>query len=290
MTAGARVFEYIDRKPSVPLKGGKIIPHHTLFGDVAFKNVTFAYPSRPEQIVLRNFSLQVPRGKMVALCGVSGGGKSTVAALLERFYDVDQGSITVDNVDIRTLDPSWLRGRAIGFISQEPVLFATSIMENIRYGRPKATDEEVMEAAKSANAHEFISSFPQGYKTVLGERGVTISGGQKQRIAIARALIKNPTILILDEATSALDAESEKIVQEALDRVVKGRTVLVIAHRLSTIQNADLIAVLAGGVIAEVGTHESLKALHGLYWDLIKQQEKVDAIQANLKEQRNFGA
>lgn len=204
---------------------------------------------------------------------------------------MEKGSITIDGHNIKSLDPSWLRGRAIGYINQEPVLFATSIMENIRYGKPSATDHEVMEAAKLANADEFIRSFPNGYATRVGERGVTISGGQKQRIAIARALIKNPSILILDEATSALDAESERVVQEALDRVAAGRTVLIVAHRLSTIQNADIIAVVANGTIAEVllfspnhlisrfilylqqvGTHKGLIEKKGLYWNLIRQQ------------------
>ncbi|KAJ8299428.1 hypothetical protein KUTeg_023488 [Tegillarca granosa] len=185
------------------------------------EHVQFSYPTRPEQVVLKDFTLHIPGGNVVALCGLSGGGKSTVAALLERFYDIDHGKITIDGYDLKQLDPTWLRGHAIGFINQEPVLFATSVMENIRYGRPDATDQEVLEAAALANAHEFITKFPNGYNTVLGERGVTVSGGQKQRIAIARALIKNPSILILDEATSALDAESERLVQEALDRVIK---------------------------------------------------------------------
>lgn len=166
----------------------------------------------------------------------------------------------IDGHNIKNLDPTWLRGRAIGFINQEPILFATSIMENIRYGKPSATDLEVIEAATMANADEFIRSFPDGYQTRVGERGVTISGGQKQRIAIARALLKNPSILILDEATSALDAESERVVQEALDKVAAGRTVLIVAHRLSTIQNADLIAVVANGSIAEVILHSEIYA------------------------------
>lgn len=274
VTAGARVFEYMNMIPTHPLKEGEKIPMDKLKGDVVFNNVTFHYPTRPYQNVLVDFSLHIPSGKIVAICGLSGGGKSTVAALLERFYDVTSGNILLDGYDIKTLDPSWLRKEVIGFISQEPVLFATSIMENIRYGHPSATDEEVVKAAKLANADDFICSFPHGYHTVLGERGVTISGGQKQRIAIARALIKDPKILILDEATSALDAESEKVVQEALDRVIKGRTVLVIAHRLSTIQNADIIAVLSHGIIAELGTHKSLRKKHGLYWELIHQQHE----------------
>ncbi|XP_046446364.1 mitochondrial potassium channel ATP-binding subunit-like [Daphnia pulex] len=274
ISAGSRIFEYSNVKPSIPLNGGKIIPFHSLFGQVEFKNIDFTYPTRQDQKVLKNFSLTLPAGKVVALVGSSGGGKSTVAALLERFYDVDSGIITIDGIDIKNLDPTWLRGRAIGFINQEPILFATSIIENIRYGKPSATDLEVMEAARMANADEFIRSFPNGYATRVGERGVTISGGQKQRIAIARALLKNPSILILDEATSALDAESEKLVQDALDKVAAGRTVLIVAHRLSTIQNADTIAVVSNGAIAEVGTHKSLVDKRGLYWNLIRQQQQ----------------
>ncbi|KAI7815321.1 ABC subfamily B member, partial [Rhyzopertha dominica] len=190
-----------------------------------------------------------------------------------RFYDVNGGSITIDGHDIRDLDPSWLRQRVLGFISQEPLLFATTVLENIRYGKPDASDEEVRAAAQLANADEFISKFPDGYETVVGERGVTLSGGQKQRIAIARALLKNPVILILDEATSALDTESEKIVQAALDRARKGRTAVVIAHRLSTVQNADLIVVLSKGRIVEMGTHESLQKLKGYYWSLTYQEQ-----------------
>lgn len=272
-SAGARVFEYIDLKPKIPLTGGQTIPFFQLFGDIQFSNVNFQYPSRPGQNILTDFNLNIKGGQMVALVGLSGGGKSTLAVLLERFYDVTEGKITIDGIDLRDLDPTWLRGRAIGFINQEPVLFATSVMENIRYGRPDATDQEVKEAAKLANADGFITNFPNGYKTVLGERGVTVSGGQKQRIAIARALIKNPSILILDEATSALDAESERLVQEALDKVVKGRTTVVIAHRLSTIRDADVIGVISKGKIVEMGTHTQLKTKKGLYWELIKKQE-----------------
>ncbi|KAF4519976.1 hypothetical protein B566_EDAN005476 [Ephemera danica] len=225
--------------------------------------------ARVFETVLKDFTLKIPAGKMVAIVGASGGGKSTIAALLE------SGRITLDTFDIKKLDPTWLRGRAIGFINQEPVLFATSIMENIRYGRPNATDQEVIAAARKANAHEFIQSFPEGYNTIVGERGVTVSGGQKQRIAIARALLKEPSILILDEATSALDTESERIVQAALDQVVRGRTVLVIAHRLSTIRNADIIAVL--------GNDSSLRRKRGLYWTLVQQQERLELEEATAK-------
>uniref|UniRef100_A0A914UQN7 Mitochondrial potassium channel ATP-binding subunit n=1 Tax=Plectus sambesii TaxID=2011161 RepID=A0A914UQN7_9BILA len=275
-TAGARVFEFIHLQPTIPLKGGKRIPHHALLGTIKFDNVCFTYPTRPGQVVLEDLNLDVAPGTVVALCGPSGGGKSTIAALLERFYEPNSGQISIDGHDIRTLDPEWLRGQAIGLISQEPVLFATTIAENIRYGRSDATDEEVREAARLANAHEFVTGFPQGYNTVVGERGVTLSGGQKQRVAIARALLKNPPILILDEATSALDAESERLVRDALDRAVQGRTVLVIAHRLSTIQNSDQIMIIKGKRVAEAGTHKQLLKKKGLYWDLVQSQTALD--------------
>ncbi|XP_069502070.1 mitochondrial potassium channel ATP-binding subunit [Ambystoma mexicanum] len=272
LSSGARVFEYMLLEPEIRITGGATIPTHSLMGQVSFKNVTFRYPTRPGQEVLKDFSLTIPSRKTVAIVGQSGGGKSTVAALLERFYDPSSGMVTVDGIDIRTLDPAWLRGRVIGFINQEPVLFATTVMENIRFGKPSATDEEVQEAAQQANADEFIRSFPEGYNTVVGERGVTLSGGQKQRIAIARALIKNPRILILDEATSALDSESEWVVQQALDKATSDRTVLVIAHRLSTISGADLIVVLSNGRVVEYGTHSELLKNKGLYAELIHRQ------------------
>ncbi|XP_072536327.1 mitochondrial potassium channel ATP-binding subunit [Salminus brasiliensis] len=272
ISAGARVFEYLTLEPTIPLTGGGRIPHKSLTGRVDFMNINFSYPTRPGNQILKNFSLTLPPCKTVAIVGESGGGKSTVAALLERFYDPGSGVIMLDGLDVRTLDPSWLRGHVIGFISQEPVLFGTSVMENIRFGKPGATDAEVVAAAKQANAHNFITGFPDGYSTVVGERGVTLSGGQKQRIAIARALVKNPSILILDEATSALDAESERVVQEALDRATTGRTVLIIAHRLSTIQGADIICVMSNGRVVEAGTHLELLSRGGLYAELIKRQ------------------
>nr|CAD7446378.1 unnamed protein product [Timema bartmani] len=271
--AGARVFQFTNLEPSIPLSGGLTIPQHTLLAGVEFTDVTFSYPTRSDQVVLDKFNLRLPPGKTVAVVGTSGNGKSTIAALLERFYDVNEGCITLDGVDIRQLDPSWLRGRVIGYMDQEPALFATTVMENIRYGRPDATDEEVIRAAVRAHAHDFIVGFPAGYSTLVGERGGSLSGGQRQRIAIARAILKDPAILILDEATSALDAESEHVVQGALDTLMKGRTVLVIAHRLSSVRRADIIVVLNAGVIVETGTHDSLRKLKGLYWTLIKQQE-----------------
>ncbi|KAM3866211.1 mitochondrial potassium channel ATP-binding subunit [Diretmus argenteus] len=272
ISSGARVFEYLALEPTIPVSGGGRIPYHSLTGKVDFMNISFSYPTRPGHQILKNFNLTLPPSKTVAIVGESGGGKSTVASLLERFYDPISGVIMLDGLDIRTLDPSWLRGQVIGYINQEPVLFGSSVMENIRFGKPEATDAEVMNAAKQANAHRFIMSFPEGYNTVVGERGATLSGGQKQRIAIARALIKNPSILVLDEATSALDAESERVVQEALDRATRGRTVLVIAHRLSTIQGADLICVMSNGRIVEAGTHLELLSKGGIYCDLIRRQ------------------
>ncbi|NWV72375.1 ABCB8 protein, partial [Malurus elegans] len=272
LSAGARVFELLTLEPSVPLRGGDSIPAHSLRGRICFHKVSFSYPTRPGYPVLQDFSLTLPPYQTVAIVGPSGGGKSTVAALLERFYEPTVGTITLDGRDIASLDPSWLRGQVIGFISQEPVLFGTTIMENIRFGKPEASDAEVYEAARLANADDFIRSFPEGYNTVVGERGTALSGGQKQRIAIARALLKDPTVLILDEATSALDAQAERAVQEALDRAASGRTVLLIAHRLSTIRSAHLIAVLAHGRVVEAGTHEELVRRGGLYAELIRQQ------------------
>nr|XP_040147204.1 mitochondrial potassium channel ATP-binding subunit isoform X2 [Ictidomys tridecemlineatus] len=272
LSAGARVFEFMTLSPCIPLSGGCCIPKEHLRGSITFQNVSFSYPCRPGFEVLKDFTLTLPPGKIVALVGQSGGGKTTVASLLERFYDPTAGVVMLDGHDLRTLDPSWLRGQVVGFISQEPVLFGTTIMENIRFGKLEASDEEVYAAARAANAHEFISSFPQGYDTIVGERGTTLSGGQKQRVAIARALIKQPTVLILDEATSALDAESERVVQEALDRASTGRTVLVIAHRLSTVRAAHCIIVMANGQVWEAGTHEELLKKGGLYAELIRRQ------------------
>ncbi|XP_019887493.1 ATP-binding cassette sub-family B member 8, mitochondrial isoform X3 [Ooceraea biroi] len=273
-SAGARVFQYLNLPPSPMMTGGDVITDVSLAGNIVFEDVRFSYPTRPDHVILKNFNLHVPAGSTVAIVGTSGNGKSTVAALLERFYDVDEGSITIDGRDIRSLNSSYLRGRVLGYINQEPTLFATSIMENIRYGRQDATDGEVIEAAKEANAHEFITKFPDGYETEVGERGTQLSGGQKQRVAIARALLKQPSVLILDEATSALDYESERVVQKAIENATRGRTVLVIAHRLSTIKDADVIVVLRRGVIVEMGTHFDLIKRKGVYYTLVNEQEK----------------
>jgi ATP-binding cassette subfamily B protein len=271
--ATERVHALIQRIPKIICDSsvGERLDSSSMQGFVEFKNVNFAYPARRDNQVLHDFSLSLEPGQVVALVGQSGGGKSTVASLLQRYYDPDSGFISVDNVNISDLDVIWLRHK-IGAVSQEPVLFATSIRENISYGREDATEEEIIQAAKEANAHQFISQFKEGYDTKVGERGVRLSGGQKQRVAIARALLKNPKILILDEATSALDADSEHLVQQALEKLMKGRTVLVIAHRLSTVKNADKVCVVHQGRIVETGRHQELLQRGGMYKKLVERQ------------------
>lgn len=270
--AGDRVFDLLDRTAQIPLHGGKVLP--AMNGKIAFRDVEFTYPSRPDIPVLRGIDLEIDAGEVVALVGPSGGGKSTIAGLIPRLYDPRAGDITIDGVDVRELDPSDLR-RHIATVSQEPILFSTTIYENIAYGAgntvPRAADIEA--AARAANAHDFIMSFPDGYQTTVGERGVQLSGGQKQRIAIARAVLRDPAILILDEATSALDAESEHLVQEALERLTKRRTTLVIAHRLSTVVGADRVVVIDGGRIVQSGPHDALmRSSDGLYRKLVERQ------------------
>ncbi|XP_051141012.1 ABC transporter B family member 19-like [Andrographis paniculata] len=272
--AGYKLMEIIKQKPKI---GQDALSESQcpseVDGNIEFKNVTFSYPSRPDVFILRDFSIFFPAGKTVAVVGGSGSGKSTVVSLIERFYDPNQGEILLDNVNIKMLQLRWLRNQ-IGLVNQEPALFATTILENILYGKPDATTAEVEAAASAANAHSFVTLLPNGYGTQVGEKGVQLSGGQKQRIAIARAMLKDPKILLLDEATSALDAGSESIVQEALDRLMVGRTTVVIAHRLSTIRNVDSIAVMQQGQVVETGTHDELiDKASGAYASLIRFQE-----------------
>mmetsp|Transcript_454 Transcript_454/g.660 ORF Transcript_454/g.660 Transcript_454/m.660 type:complete len:1344 (-) Transcript_454:155-4186(-) len=257
---------------------------NSIDGVIEFKDLSFAYPTRPDTLVFNGLSLKIESGKTVALVGPSGGGKSTVVAMLERFYDPTAGSITLDGTDIRDINVQWLRDH-IGLVAQEPILFARTIKENIAYGMKGATDEDIIRVAKSANAHDFISQFPNGYQTQVGDKGAQLSGGQKQRIAIARVLLKNPKILLLDEATSALDSESEYVVQEALDHLLGGgnRTTIVIAHRLSTIRNADMIAVVKNGRIVETGTHDELLAINGSeYGKLVEAQAPTKSNPASI--------
>ena len=264
MAAADRVFAVMDLEEKITdVPGAKSLP--PIKGQVEFKDITFSY--KEGQPALQHISLKAEPGQMIALVGPSGSGKSTIANLIPRFYDVDSGTISIDGHDIRQVTADSLREQ-IGLVPQETMLFSTTVMENIRYGRLDATDEEVVEAARAANAEEFIKDLPEGYDTKLGERGLNLSGGQRQRLAIARAILKNPRVLILDEATSALDTESEKIVQDALDKLMVGRTSFVIAHRLSTIFNADQIFVVENGHLREHGTHEELLAAGGLYSNL----------------------
>lgn len=268
LAAAERVFTVMDLPEEVKnLPGAKELP--PVHGNIAFNHVSFAYNTSEE--VLHDVSFEVKPGQVIGLVGPSGAGKSTIASLLPRFYDATAGKITVDGTDIKAVTLDSLREQ-VGIVPQETLLFNGTVYDNIKYGRLDATKEEILAAAQAANAHDFILNLPQGYETQLGDRGVNISGGQRQRIAIARAILKNPRILILDEATSALDTESERLVQEALDRLMVGRTSFVIAHRLSTIKNADRILVLEDGKLVEDGNHEQLMAMDGLYAHLYKIQ------------------
>ena len=272
--AAQRLFEIVDTSPEVasPAQPTPLPPGG---GHLAFEGVSFRYPSRADVEVLRDVSFEVKPGQVIAIVGASGGGKSTILQLLFRFFDASAGRVTFEGVDVRQLALPELR-RALALVAQDPVLFSGTIAENICYGLEGAHDATAMErAARDANAHEFIVGFPEGYQTIVGERGVKLSGGQKQRLALARALVTNPRVLVLDEATSNLDAESEAVVQAAISRVMRGRTTVIVAHRLSTIRDADVILVLEHGRLVEQGTHAALMEKGGVYQRLVERQTAI---------------
>jgi ATP-binding cassette subfamily B protein len=271
-TSAHRVFEVLDTKPEVEDRADPV-RLEPVRGHVEFRDVSFSYDGVRQ--VIRGMSFEVQPGELIGLVGPSGGGKTTLANLLTRFYDVSQGAVLVDGVDVRALDSGHYRSQ-VGIVLQDPYLFHGSVLENIRYGLPGATLGEVIEAARAANAHEFVCKLPLGYDTLVGERGHTLSGGERQRISIARAVLRDPRILILDEATSAVDTETERKIQQAMDRLVAGRTVFAIAHRLSTLHRASRLFVIQDGRLAEQGTHAELlgrpngiyKRLHGLQQEI----------------------
>ncbi|MCG9878981.1 MAG: ATP-binding cassette domain-containing protein, partial [Bacteroidia bacterium] len=274
-TLGAtqRVREILREKgEDVNLHSSQTEIKHKISGKLSLENVSFSYPSRQDVQVLNNLNLEVNSGEQIALVGPSGAGKSTIASLLLKFYEPSSGKIVFDKIDSKEIGLSELR-KQIAFVPQDVILFGGTILENISYGNPLASESEIIEAAKKANAHEFITKFPEAYQTMVGERGVKLSGGQRQRIAIARAILKDPAILLLDEATSSLDSESEQLVQDALDNLMKNRTSIVIAHRLSTVKNANKIVVIDHGMVKEIGTHEQLMQKEkGIYRNLVDLQ------------------
>ncbi|KJY69387.1 ABC transporter ATP-binding protein [Vibrio coralliilyticus] len=273
--AGAteRLIEILQVESHIVAPSDKVVSTQQLASEVIFDDVTFHYPSRPEHAAIEHLALKAEEGKVLALVGPSGAGKTTLFELLQRFYEPQSGQVTLGGVDVRQMDPNELR-QQMALVPQQPALFSNNVLHNIRYGNPDATDEQVIEAAKKAHAHDFIMKLPEGYDSFLGERGVRLSGGQRQRIAIARAILKDPNILLLDEATSALDSESEHHVQQALEELMRNRTTIIIAHRLSTIQHADQIAVLDHGKLVDVGNHNELLQSCELYQRLVELQFK----------------
>ncbi|NOI58040.1 ABC transporter ATP-binding protein/permease [Vibrio coralliilyticus] len=273
--AGAteRLIEILQVESHIVAPSDKVVSTQQLASEVIFDDVTFHYPSRPEHAAIEHLALKAEEGKVLALVGPSGAGKTTLFELLQRFYDPQSGQVTLGGIDVRQMDPNELRHQ-MALVPQQPALFSNNVLHNIRYGNPDATDEQVIEAAKKAHAHDFIMKLPEGYDSFLGERGVRLSGGQRQRIAIARAILKDPNILLLDEATSALDSESEHHVQQALEELMRNRTTIIIAHRLSTIQHADQIAVLDHGKLVDVGNHNELLQSCELYQRLVELQFK----------------
>ncbi len=276
LTAAERIFEILDSRPDVKDVKDAVVMKD-IKGHIELSDVTFSYS--PEKKVLQDINLEIKPGEMIGLAGPSGSGKTTLVKLISRFYDPDEGTIKIDGVDLRKTDQRSLRER-IGVVLQEPFLFHGSIAENITYGRPHATREEIIDAAKAANAHDFILKLPNGYDTEVGERGARLSGGEKQRISIARAIINKPSIIILDEATSSVDTVTERMIQEALERLVEGKTTIAIAHRLSTLRNADRLVILEEGRIAEQGTHDELLEKNGVYANLVKMQTEIAKVRA----------
>lgn len=279
VTSMAKLTEILDEEPEITNSENAVSPQ--IHGDIEFKNVTFGYKNY--EPVLKNISLKIEQGEMVGIVGHSGVGKSTLINLIMRLYDVNSGSLMIDGTDIRNIDKSTLN-KSIGVVFQETFLFAGSIYDNIRYANPEASPEDVIAAAKIANAHDFIIKLPDAYNTLVGEHGYSLSGGERQRISIARAVLRDPKILILDEATASLDTETESKIQEALSRLTKGRTTIAIAHRLSTLRNADRLIVLEKGELAEFGTHEELLKNKGIYYNLVMAQRQTTKMAKTISE------